>query len=223
MKFTQLLAAFAAVPGLLLVAPAFGATISTQFDTGDGFITGDFGDVTLTEEDFSVTFSGGQQQQMFNGPSYNVGPAAYLFINGGPGFTGASGNTAASTGDTGLIDFSVGVAEVSFFAANQGNGPATTLNIFGTDDTTILDTVLVTQTSNQSSSGAVETIITSDAVGGPIGSIGIDLPGPAANPPYVLAIDTFSATAVPFGIPDWAAVAAVGAFAGLRGLRKLTR
>lgn len=78
MKFTQLLAAFAAAPGLLLVVPAFGATISTQFDSGDGFIPGDFGDVTLTGEDFSVTFSGGQQQQFFNGPSYNVGPAAYF-------------------------------------------------------------------------------------------------------------------------------------------------
>ena len=87
-----------------------------------------------------MTFSDGQQQQGFDLPSYNSNPAGYLFINGQGGFTGTSGNTADPTGDTGLIDFNLGVSEVSFFAANRGNGAATTLNVLGVDDMTILDT-----------------------------------------------------------------------------------
>ena len=58
------------------------ASINTSFDTTDGFITGDTAPVILSDRSFIATFSGGQQQQMFDGPSYNSGPAAYLFVNG---------------------------------------------------------------------------------------------------------------------------------------------
>ena len=52
--------------------------VTTEFDTSDGFVTGGTADVVV---DGLVTFSGGQQQQMFLGAAYNNGPAGYLFIN----------------------------------------------------------------------------------------------------------------------------------------------
>lgn len=188
----------AVAAGFLLMSAAHAATISTEFNTSDGFVTGDTTPITLSKGAFDVTFSGGQQQQSFDFPSYSTNPSAYLFINGA--FTGSFGGTVSGDGvddDSGLIDFNIGVTEVSFFAANRGFGAGVTLNIFAEDDVTLLDTISITQTSNQIGDGAVETMIAAALVGGLIGSIGIDLPGPAGNPPYVLAIDSFSATAVP--------------------------
>lgn len=191
----SIFAACAILPGLLYSSPALGSTftVETSFDTSDGFMTGDLNDITLSDGLLDVTFSGGQQQQGFDLPSYNSNPAAYLFNNGD--FTGSFGGTIPSVGDTGLIDFNLGVSEVSFFAANRGNGAAVTINVLGVDDMTILDTILITQASNQPGDAAVPTIISSSTLGELIGSLAIDLPGPAGNPPYVLAIDTFSATA----------------------------
>lgn len=174
----------------LMVGAAHANTITTSFNAGDGFITGDTNPVTLTNGAFQTTFSGGQQQQGLDLPSYHTNPAGYLFINGV--FNGVGGSS-----DTGLIDFSIGVTDVSFFAANRGQGAGVTLNTFGVDDTTLLDTIFITQTSNQDADGAVPTTLSSLVLGALIGSIGIDLPGPAGNPPYVLAIDDFSVTAVP--------------------------
>jgi hypothetical protein len=196
--FIKICAALAAAFSAFGAAALATSTISTEFDTSDGFVTGDFGDVTLAHGTFSVTFSGGQQQQGFDGPSYSAPPAAYMFINGL--FAGSFGNTVAGDGvndDAGLIDFDIGAREVSFFAANRGNGAGVTLNIFGVDDTTLLDTIVITQTSNLVADGAVMTVLSASALGGFIGSIAIDLPGPAGAPPYVLAVDSFSATAIP--------------------------
>lgn len=50
---------------------------------------------------------------------------------------------------------------------------------------------------NRDADGAVLTTLRSAVLGALIGGVGIDFPGPAGNPPYVLAIDDFSATAVP--------------------------
>ena len=47
-------------------------------------------------------------------------------------------------------------------------------------------------------------------LGGLIGEITFDLPGPNANAPYVLAIDTFSATAVPTPSAIGAGLAGLG-------------
>ncbi len=197
----------ALISPLLMILGSFFATqvnaasINTSFDTTDGFITGDTAPVILSDGSFTATFSGGQQQQMFDGPSYNSGPAAYLFVNGGTGFTGTSGNTAASTGDaTGQVDFNQGVSEISFFAANRANGAQGRINVFAEDDLTLLGTVPVTQTENTAASGAVATVISSaDFAGQLIGSIAFDNAGPASppNPPYVIAIDSFTATAAP--------------------------
>ena len=141
-----------------------------------------------------VTFSGGQQQQMFLGTAYNNGPAAYLFINGGGGFNGAS-----STGDTGSISLlGLGATEVSFHAANLANGPATTFTAIGVSGSVLA--TLTTQVSALNGDDASE-ILTFNALGSDnIASIQVNLPGPASpvNPPYAAAIDTFSATlAVP--------------------------
>ena len=79
MKIFRSIAAIAIVSLFSVTASA--QTISTEFNTSDGFITGPtngaaaaagaFSDVTLTNGAFDVTFSGGQQQQGFDGPSYN--------------------------------------------------------------------------------------------------------------------------------------------------------
>lgn len=185
----RLIASFFAV-SVFMFGAAYANTITTSFNTGDGFVTGDTNPATLTNGVFSATFSGGQQQQGLDLPSYHTNPAGYLFINGL--LNGVSGSN-----DTGLIDFNIGVTEVSFFAANRGQGAGVALNIFGVDDTTLLDTIFITQTSNQDADGAFPTTLNSLVLGALIGSIGIDLPGPAGNPPYVLAIDDFSVTAVP--------------------------
>ena len=211
-------AAFFATPAL-----ASPVTVTTEFNTSDGFVTGGvngnvipeaFDDVTV---DGLVTFSGGQQQQMFDGPSYSSGPAAYLFINGGGGFEGASGNVAASTGDTGLISFGgFGASSVSFFGANRANGAGTTLNVFGVDGA-LLTTILVTQTVNNGGGGP-NVSLTSLMLGALIGSIEVDLPGPAGNPPYAFAIDGFSSV-VETPLPGGAVLALTG-IAGLAGLRR---
>lgn len=167
-------------------------TVNTTFALSDGFTTGGTADVTISSGAFEVTFSGGQQQQSFDGPSYNTGPDAYLFISG-PSFTGSFGQSALGTGDKGLIDFNVGVSEASLFVANRALGAATTVRVFGRDDTTILDEISVSQTSIRPEANPTQTVIDAAAYGALIGSIEIDNPGPAGNPPYVTAIDTFSA------------------------------
>ena len=184
----------AILSGVFTLISAEATLISTEFGTADGFITGGTNDVVL---DNLVTFSGGQQQQMFLPGAYNVGPAAYLFINGGGGFNGAN-----STGDTGVIDFGLaGATTVSFFAANLANGPGTgILSVFGVNDNLITTVdVLSGSFTNNGDNSAFEISLDAAALGENIGSIGVNLPGPAAtpNPPYVVSIDSFSATVVP--------------------------
>ena len=189
--------------------------VETEFSTEDGFTTGDTADVVLDE---LVTFSGGQQQQMFLGGAYNIGPAGFLFINGGGGFNGAT-----STGDTGSILFGGGGAtEVSFHAANLANGPATTFTAFDVNGGLIQE--LTTQVSSLNSTpGDVGEILTFSASGGEnIGRIEVDLPGPATpvNPPYVAAIDTFSATIAPVPEPSSLALLGLAASCGLLRRRR---
>ncbi|MEM8792891.1 MAG: hypothetical protein AAGE80_14820 [Pseudomonadota bacterium] len=200
-------------------------TLTTQFNADEGFVTGDTGDVTLSDGGLSVTFSGGQQLNFFNPAAYNVGPAAYLFLNGTlPDIAGDPADPGPATGssDIGLIDFSIGASSVSFFAANIGNGPFTELSIFAEDDTTVLGTINIFQTSNQLSDGAVATVIDSAAFAGNlIGSIGINLPGPAGNPPYALSIDSLSVTADVAAIPLPApALLLLGGLAALGAARR---
>ena len=186
--------ALAMAAGLAVSHASAQSSVDTGFDTSDGFVTGALNPGTsLNSGDFAVTFDNGQQQQMFDGPSYNVGPAGFLFVNGGPGFTGGSGQNAASTGDQGTISFSQGATEVSFFGANRGQGAAVTVEALGLDGS-VLGSQLITQTNIQAATNPTLTTFNANDLGGLIGSLRVDLPGPAANPPYVLAIDTFSAT-----------------------------
>lgn len=218
---------------LFLPLSASAQTITTAFNTSDGFVTGPingaapaagaFDPVTLSDSGFDVIFSGGQQLQSFDGPSYQGGPAAYFFVNTGGGaatFTGSFGSTitgGANNGDSnGLIEFGgFGASEVSFFAADRANGAASALNVFGTDGSLLQGGVTIP-------SGVVSDFFfefTESALGAPIGSIGFDLAGPAANPPYVVAIDTFSATAA---VPEPSSALLLGGLA-LVGLRRSRR
>lgn len=229
MKILQSLAVLAVASLCSTIASA--QTVSTEFNQSDGFITaptngdaaaaGAFDPVTVSNGGFDVTFSGGQQQQMFDGPSYNNGPAAFLFVNTGGGsavFTGASGNTitgGANNGDSnGLISFGgFGASSVSFFAADRANGANTTLDIFGTDGTLLSDNFVIPSgnvSDNQFSFDA-------NTLGGPIGSISFDLPGPNSNPAYVVAIDSFSATAA---VPEPSSMVVVLGGLALAGLRR---
>jgi len=186
-------------------------TITTEFGTVDGFVTGGTDDVVL---DGLVTFTGGQQQQMFFGAAYNNGPAGYLFINGGGGFNGA-----ASTGDTGSILFGgAGATAVSFHAANLENGAATSFTSFDVNGVQI--ETLLTQVDNLNNNvGDANEILSFSAIGGVnIGRIDADLPGPAANPPYAAAIDTFSATFA--AVPEPSSVALLGLAAACGFLRR---
>ena len=163
---------------------------------------------------FSAIFEGGIQQQGFDGPSYNDGPDAYLFINGT--FTGTSQNTQAGNSDIGSITFDIGVDTVSFFAADRANGTPE-FSVLGTDGT-VLSTVSITSTSNQSGAGATPFSFTSDELGAQIGAIQFDNAGPASNPPYVIALDSLTVTAVPEPATG-SLVAIVFGFMGLRRKR----
>ncbi len=221
-SFAQLSGALAAT--LLLTTGAQAGIITTEFNTSDGFVTGDTGDITLTDgAGFEVTFSGGQQQQMFDGPSYNNGPAGFLFINDGPGtagFDGGNPTTGPATGDginddIGSILFNVGASSVSFFAANRANGASSTVNVFSLDGSLLTSAPIP----NGATADNLFTF-TADVLGAEIGRIEIDLAGPAANPPYVVAIDSFSATAA---VPEPGMLSLFGLLAlmGLAGRRRL--
>ena len=189
---------------------ASATTISTSFSTGDGFVSRSTSDVVLTDNDFTVTFSGGVQEQSFDGPAYNAGPDAYFFVNAGPGtFTGSFGvRPLPGNVDVGTITFNTGVISLSFFAADRANGTPSfrLLDIDGN----ILTTESITGTSNRNSDGATPFEFSSSDFGGALfGSLEFDNAGPAANPPYVIAIDSFSATGVPE--PSSALLSALGA------------
>lgn len=168
-------------------------TISTSFSVADGFTSRSFDPVTLTEGNFSATFDGGFREASFDGPAYNTGPDAYFFLNGS-NFTG-SFNTRpiSSSTDVGTVDFNIGVTELSFFAVDRANGTPS-LRILGVDGS-VLASELITETNNRNA--AAQFSFSSSDLGALIGGIEFDNAGPAGNPPYVIAIDTFSATAVP--------------------------
>ena len=67
--------------------------------------------------------------------------------------------------------------------------------------------------------GDVGEILSFSAIGGVnIGRIEVNLPGPAANPPYAAAIDTFSATFA--AVPEPSSVAFLGLAAACGFLRR---
>ena len=207
----------AAAMALTLAANLNAQTVSTEFDTEDGFVTGDISDQVL---DGLVTFFRGQQQQMFLGGAYNNGPAAFLFINGAGGLDGNGGQNAFSTGEGGAILFGGGGATaVSFHAANIANGPATSFTSFDINGVQI--ETLLTQVSNLNANpGDAGEILSFSASGGVnIGRIEVDIPGPAANnPPYAASIDTFSATFS--AVPEPSSLALLGLAASCGFLRR---
>ena len=201
---------------LTLAANLNAQTVSTEFGTEDGFVTGDLTDQVL---DGLVTFTGGQQQQMFLGGAYNNGPAAFLFVNGAGGFNGGGGQNAVSTGDTGSIVFGgAGATAVSFHAADLANGAATSFTSFDVNGVQI--ETLLTQVSNLNANpGDAGEILSFSASGGAnIGRIDVDLPGPNANAPYAASIDTFSATIA--AVPEPSSLALFGLAASCGFLRR---
>jgi len=181
---------------LALAGHASASTISTTFATSEGFTTGDTSDVVLSTAGLDVTFSGGLQEQSFDGPAYNNGPDAYFFVNAGPtgSFTGSFGRSIMGNIDIGTVTFSSGLQELSFNAADRANG---------TPSFRLLDTggnLILTQTITGTDNRNADTFFSYDSSnlgGNLIGSIEFDNAGPAANPPYVIAIDNFTASTVP--------------------------
>lgn len=182
--------------------------VTTEFSTDDGFVTGGTDDVTVGN---LVTFSGGQQQQMFSPDAYNAGPAAYLFINGGGGFEGA-----ASTGDTGQITFlGQGAISVTFHAANLAQGAATTFTSFDAFDNEL--ETFTTQVTALNGDDPNEILTFTALEGVNIARIEVDLPGPAQNPPYAASIDTFSAD---IAVPEPSSSVLLGLAMGIPLLRR---
>lgn len=170
-------------------------TVTTEFNTSDGFVTAGTADVALVGG--LVTFSGGQQQQMFSAAAYNNGPAAYLFINGDGGFNGA-----ASTGDTGNIFFGGGGAtDVSFHAADLANGAATIFTSFDVDGAVLQNVSTQVENLNTNAGDLGEVLNFTSIDGQNIFRIEANLPGPAFNAPYAASIDSFSAT-VAVAVPE---------------------
>ena len=212
---------------MIASASATPVAVATEFDIGDGFVQGAQNGAAPIAASFAptsiggglVTFSGGQQQQMFDGPAYDAGPAGYFFINGGGSatpFVGASGNTAIGDGigdDAGFIDFgALGASEVSFTGANRGTGAAVGITATSVDGS---------QTFSFSFSDTVATLIeitSADLSGALIGQIAFDLPGPAGNPPYAFAIDGFAAI-VETPLPGAALMLLTGLF-GMSRIKK---
>lgn len=173
-------------------------TATTEFDTTDGFVTGGGGPVSISADDgsFTATFTGGIQQQGFDGPSYSNGPAALLFINGT--FQGTTTNTQTGTTNVGNVTFSTGVDTVSFFAADRANGTPN-FSVFDVSGGLLQGPTPITSTVNNVGDTSLINL-SSDILGGQIGQIEFNNAAPAGNPPYVIAIDGFSAsvsTAVP--------------------------
>ncbi len=180
--------------GLVSGSIARAGLIVTTFSNAEGFATGSSAPVTLTSGGLSAVFSGGIQQRSFDGPAYNAGPDAYMIVNGT--FTGSFGGMMTGNTDVGSVVFNVGVDELSFFAADRANGTPS-LRVLGTDGITVLATASITGSSNRVADGATAFSFSSAALGAKIGSIEFDNAGPAGNPPYVIALDSFSASAVP--------------------------
>lgn len=215
MKLTSKSLTLALLSAASLTAQA--STISTTFARSEGFTSRDTDDVVLTNsiDGFAVTFSGGVQEQSFDGPAYAAGPDAYFFVSAGMGtFTGSFGvRPLASTGDTGTVSFNRGVTDLSFNAANRANGTPSfqILDLNGN----LLSSSSITETSNRAVASGFS--FNSEDLGGLIGSVVFDNAGPAGNPPYVIAIDRFSATAVPE--PSSVLMCCIGLAATLRRRR----
>lgn len=171
-------------------------TITTGFESGSNalFADGTRTDITLTDNtagaNFSTTFRGGVALTRFDGPSYHQGSSAYFFVRGG-GFNGTfNRGPLTPTGADGQILFGGnGASNVSFWAANRRNGPGITVTAFDSLDNAIGSSQLVSASSFSR--------FTFDAdPGSAIARLQFDLPraSPTPNPPYVLALDTFSAT-----------------------------
>lgn len=191
---------FALIVLLSAATDGLAQQIQTSFDRAT-FPTGQTAPVTLSSGALSAIFDGGFQEQSFHGPAYSAGPDAYFFLNGT--FTGSFGRAATGSTDIGTVDFNIGVDSLSFNAARLGNGTPN-FQVFGIDDLTLLTSSSITSDSNRVAASLFS--FDSETLGGQIGSIRFDNAGPNANPPYGIAIDSFSASVSAIPEPSFAMV-----------------
>ena len=195
-----------------------GQSVVTSFSRADGFASRDFSNVVFSDGDFTATFIGGVQEQSFDGPAYNAGPDAYFFVNGT--YTGTFGvRPLTGNTDVGSVQFNTGVQTLSFSAADRANGTPS-LRVLGTDGS-VLATETIASTSNRSATALFS--FDADDLGGLIGGVEFDNAGPAANPPYVIALDSFSATAAPVAVPEPSSLAALAMAATAVAARRRRR
>ena len=188
-----------ALSSFLCVELVSAGTVLTSFSRADGFVSRSFANTSLTDADLTVTFSGGFQEQSFDGPAYNAGPEAYFFVNAGMGtFVGNfNRRPIASRTDIGTVSFNTGVNELSFYAADRGIGTPTFRLLDENGDLILSETI--SGTSNRDA-GSFYDFDDSDLGGRLVRTIEFDNAGPAGMPPYAIAIDSFrasNATVVP--------------------------
>ena len=106
---------------------------------------------------------------------------------------------------------------VSFFAADRANGQPS-FRVLSTAGN-VLSSQIITATTNRPLGGATAFNLDSATLGSLIGSIEFDNAGPAGSPPYVIAIDTFSASAAAVPEPN-AAMGLVALACGLAFRRR---
>lgn len=191
--------------------PGFTPGTPSAVDVSDSPVTVGTGFTATFNDGLAVQGSanGGLYDGFFGpGNASNTGNNAAFFVlnNGGAGvqFTSIPNNPSlfVDTIDVASVTFNQAVSNVSFAFQILGNGPSSAVQLLDINGV-IIDSIPLIETDTDRDSIATFTQISIDTTGfkgGEVFGIQFNNAGPASpvpNPPYGIAVDSFSATAVP--------------------------